>query len=228
MKKTISSLVITLVFGSLTLAQGGYDNRYGPVMRYDRSGAQCDLLVRADVQADLNLSDAARDTIRTASERRHAAMDVARTENAGDEPATERAFNKITDDYDGKVWHALSRTQRRRALAIFMQMCKGLALEDPEIQGMLNLSQLQKDKIAQIARSNRVAYDSLLAKVNNGQIDNAQLIDQRRKENEMTQANLMVVLLDDQKSKRAELCGKTFVPDPLIDDRTGRRVGENH
>jgi hypothetical protein len=34
----------------------------------------------------------------------------------------------------------------------------------------------------------------------------------------------MLVLMNDQRSKLTDLCGKAFTPDPLIDDRTGKRV----
>ncbi len=195
-------------------------------MRYDRAGAQCDLLTRTDVQNELNLSPREIEIISRAAERRHEAMEAARSENAGDDRAITRVFNRIGDDYVNSTWHAIDRLQRRRAMEIFIQMAKGQSVEDPEIQSELHMTQAQKDQIKKIAHENDVSNDTLLASVNDGKLDSAQFEFKRHENNINMSATLLTVLTDEQTTAFTAMAGKPFTPDPLIDDKTGRRVDQ--
>jgi hypothetical protein len=224
MKRLITLTVGALAFCSIALAQWGEED--GPVMRYDHAGAQCDLLIRADVQRDLNLSDRVVDTIRVAAKRRDAAMDVARTENAGDQIATDRTMDKLEQDYDTSAWRPLVRWQRQRAMQIFVQMGKGRALEDPEVQKDLHLDRGEVDQINHITHENRVANGTLFAEMNDGKLDREQLKAKRHENNLHLSSALLIVLTGEQKAAFDSMSGAPFTADPLIDDRTGMRVDQ--
>jgi hypothetical protein len=82
------------------------------------------------------------------------------------------------------------------------------------------------DQINHITHENRVANGTLLAEMTDGKLDREQLKAKRHENNVRMSAALITVLTGEQKAAFDNLSGAPFTADPLIDDRTGRRVDQ--
>lgn len=232
MKKLLSVMMLTLALGAFAFSQGAGgaagggggrgQGRGGGGAQFNRVGVHYGLLSHEDVATALKLTDDQKAKIADAAKARGEAMTAAR-DAGGDVRA---AMTKAGEDYNTAVGGILTDDQKKALLGIFVVVAKNPALENPDVQAALGLSDDEKGKIKSLVDDAAKANAALRQQVQDGSMDQAAATEARTKNAKTLSDGLLAALTADHQTAFAKMASDAnFTPDPNVRNYFGGRPG---
>lgn len=183
-------------------------------------GGPASLVNRTDVQEDLKLTSAQKDSLTKLREKQQedqrAMMENLR--NSGGGGFDREAFQKMQQENQAKnekaVNEILTPEQQKRLKEIWVQLQGNRAIMDAKIQDELGFDQGQKDAVKALQAKQQEATQSLMEKMRNQEIDREQMQEISRKNDETMLAELGKILKEDQAAKLKAMGGAPFKAAP--------------
>lgn len=205
--------VAVLAVGSFAQGGGGGGGRgFGQFGRgmgaADSSGTN--LLQRADVQAEIKITDDQKSKIQAQQEgMRDKFREVFQNAN-GDREVMQKEMQKLMAENTKATLALLNDDQKKRLHELAIQrMGNGAALA-PDVQKDLGITDDQKTKLKDLQDKQNTANQSLFEKVRNQEMTREEVQDAMKKNNDTFNVEVGKILTDAQKAKLKEMGGKPF------------------
>lgn len=231
--KTIAALALATVLVGDAFAQaagprrqGGagaprVGDRIGGGQVGQRMGDGTMLVMRADVQRDLKLTDQQKGQVEGLMQRMRSRLEAMRGQ--GQQPGANRqSIGEIQRETSEGINRILTDQQRRRLGEIRLQLAGPMAIALPDVQAQLNLTPQQRTQLREVQTATMQKNRELMQRVQAGQADRNQVqADRERLQREATEA-MLKVLTAEQTSKWRQMQGAPFQADPNIRPRSNR------
>lgn len=204
------ALLAVTAFAQRGQGQGGM--RFGAGMQ--NSGIF--LLMRADVQRDLELSSEQKsklDAIQQESMEQMRTMFEEMRNSGGGFESMRETMEKFQAEVTKKAHAVLNDQQRKRLKEIEVQLQGNRAILNPEIQKDLGLTDAQKAKIKSLQDNLNAANQALMQDVRDGLIDMQSVRERMENNNKVLDTELGKVLTEEQAAKLKAMAGKPFKAD---------------
>jgi len=225
MNNAIKSVILVslLALGACAIAQqgqgggrqgGGRGGQFGMMGR--GGGGPAGLVNRADVQADLKLTDDQKAALTKLQEKqqeeRRAMMEEMRNNGGGgfDREAMTKMFTEAQAKNEKAVNEILKPEQQKRLREIWVQLQGNRAIMDAKIQDELGFDQGQKDAVKALQAKQQEAMQSLMEKMRNQEIDREQMQEISQKNDETMNSELAKILKPEQAEKLKAMGGAPF------------------
>ncbi len=215
----LTTVVAAAACVALAAAQGGGQGRGGFGQRGGMDGTGLNLLGRADVQRDMQITDAQKAKITALQEKQRAAFGQGRGGGGAgggnfDPDALRAEMEKRNAETKKEIAAILDEGQVKRLGEIRVQLAGNRAVLDSEAQKALALSEAQIHQVRDLQAKQREAQAALIEKMRNQELDRDQMRAAQQKNNEVLGAELGKVLTDAQRAKLKEMGGTEFKADP--------------
>lgn len=177
------------------------------------------LLRRADVQADLKLTDEQKGQLQALNQKMMESMrgSMGQPGQGGQDPEAMRtAMQKMQEENDAAIAKILTPEQNKRLKEIRIQLEGNRILMDKAFQKELGLSEAQIKKITDLDAAQRQQNQALMQQVMDQQMTQEQAAAARQDMQKKFDADLANVLTADQKTKMNSMKGEPFKADPNI------------
>lgn len=239
MKKiTLTILATTAVFGfasaqtitapqlqtNATILQQGRQGRQGGMMMQYGPGSDYFLLRRADVKAELKITDDQQTKLDDAQKTMRSAMQSSSgTPGDASNADARKAADKAYADTVGSI---LTSDQKTRLHQIAIQLAKNSATMMPDVQKSLGLSDDQIAQIKKLVADEQKANRDLFAKVRSGDMQRSDAMTAMKSNTDVLNDSIGKILTSDQQTQLKTLGGDTFTPtDPQNGFGGSRRGG---
>lgn len=217
----LKSIFAVALFSAVAIAsaQGGGGGQRGGMQRGMGGDSLNGLLRRADVQAELKLTDDQKTKLvpqRGAGgagggggQRGQGGAGGGGGQGGGQafDPA---AMRQRQAEQEKLVFETLDATQGARLKGLYVQRVGNRAILSGTIAKELSLTDDQNKKIEELQTKQREAMQSVMEKMRNGEIERDQLQDIMKKNNDIFSEELGKILTEDQKGKLKTMRGADF------------------
>ncbi len=200
---------------------GGRGGQFGMQGRGGMMGGPSALVNRADVQEDLKLTAAQKESLTKLREKQQedqrAMMENLRNSGGGggfDREAMTKMIQENQAKNEKAVNEILTAEQQKRLKEIWVQLQGNRAIMDAKIQDELGFDQGQKDAVKALQAKQQEAAMSLMEKMRNQEIDREQMTEISRKNDEVMLAELGKIMKEDQAAKLKAMGGAPFKAAP--------------
>lgn len=228
MKNTITLLgvIAVLVLSASAFAQGGGGQGRGQnrgMMMGGRGGqmTRSMLLGRADVQADLKLTEKQKADLQAvqeaAAEEMRNRMEEMRANGGGggfDRDAMRAEMEAFQKKQDDKIKAIVTEDQWNRLGEIRIQLAGPRAALMPEVQKALNLTGAQKNSLDALAEKQQQANNELMQRMRDGEIEREQMAELRAQNDKILGEEIAKVLTAEQNEMLKKMGGAPFKADP--------------
>jgi len=230
MKNVIKSVLLAslLAVSVMAIAQGqgrgqggGRGGQFGMQGRGGMFGGPSALVNRADVQEDLKLTAAQKESLTKLREKQQedqrAMMENLRNSGGGggfDREAMTKMMQENQAKNEKAVNEILTPEQQKRLKEIWVQLQGNRAIMDAKIQDELGFDQGQKDAVKALQAKQQEAAAALREKMQNQEIDREQMTEISRKNDEVMLAELGKIMKEDQAAKLKTMGGAPFKAAP--------------
>ncbi|HRF59462.1 MAG TPA: hypothetical protein PLH94_06045 [Fimbriimonadaceae bacterium] len=215
--RLLVALIAIFALAVTSFAQGGGGGRGqgGRGIMGMRGGMDSPLalLRRNDVQKDIALTEEQKGKLTKLQEEAQAKMQEAREQmqgGGGDRQAMMDAMRKMNEDMGKKANEILTKEQQKRLKEIAIQLGGSRIAFRDDIAKELGITADQKSKYERLQTDQRNAMQSVLEKVQNGELDREEVPAIREKNNKAMDAEVDKILTQAQKDKLKEMSGKPF------------------
>ncbi|MBX3117527.1 MAG: Spy/CpxP family protein refolding chaperone [Fimbriimonadaceae bacterium] len=193
---------------------GGFGGGQGRGGMFGNDTSGLNLLGRADVQKDLNITAEQKTKIDALNQANRDKMRSAFQDNQGDQEGMMKAMEKIQADNKAEVAKILDAKQVKRLGEIRIQLAGNRAIMEADVQKALGMSAEQVAKVKKLSDDSTAAMRSLGEKMMNQEISREDMQAAMQKNNETMNAELGKVLTADQTAKLKTMGGEPFKAEP--------------
>lgn len=217
MKKFILGMAV-LAIAVLSNAQGG---GRGMMMQGGPGGNPLMLLTRADVKADLALTDeqsdklaamndqtAMRDKFMKAMQDSGLSFEEMRTDEGRKKMAP--IMEKIQADMKKEVEAVLTPTQVKRLAEINIQFNGNRSVLQKDVAKAVGLTEEQNKAIADLQKKQQAAMQGLFQQIQSGELTREDMQEKMKKNGEILDSEIGKLMTEAQKAKLKEMGGKKF------------------
>ncbi|MFQ3587825.1 MAG: Spy/CpxP family protein refolding chaperone [Fimbriimonadaceae bacterium] len=196
-------------------AAPGAGPRAGGGQLGQRMGDGSMLVMRADVQRDLKLTDQQKSQVEGLMQRMRSRMESMRGQ--GQQPgANMSAMAEIQRETSESINRILDEQQRKRLGEIQLQLAGPMALARPDVQNQLNLTQQQRTQLRELQAANMQKNREMMEKVRAGQMDRTQIQAEREKLRKEATESMLKILTPEQATRFRQMQGAPFQADANV------------
>jgi Spy/CpxP family protein refolding chaperone len=214
MKKISIALLLAIMALTASAQRGG-----GMMSRMQNNPLM--LLGRADVQADLGLTDDQKDKLsgytdqqamgqRFMSAMQESGVSFQEMRSEEGRKKLEPVMTKLFEQIQKEVEAIMTPAQSKRLKEISIQFYGFRSVNTPDVAKAIELTDAQKQKIADLRKAQGEAMQGLMERARNQEISWEEMREKSAKNDEILDAEIGKILTDAQKAKLKEMGGKKF------------------